>query len=290
MLSGSPVIAEKSEEIELGAQVLHILWNAHGIYEAISPEDRRVLEEAASRLTQVGLMGRTLSAELLEKLPVFSQLKNLQIAEPIGELTLEQIPRCFPNIEGLAFTYTHPLLPTSIQYLAPLTGLKELTFTDVGSKYPETFCVTDETCKIIGQKFPRLEQFNIVLALTRIATVTDEGISALEPLKHLKCLILSPCGISDSGLNIVAKSFPQLKVCGLTQGSLITDAGVAMLAQLQNLQALNLTDCDALTPKTLEIISAGFPHLQELTITSPLIGKEDLEIFAQQRPGLKLGK
>jgi len=202
---------QSAEELRLGARVLEVLMDSHGVYETISPQKVQDLQAAAGKLTQLGLLGRMLSGDLLKKMPVFTKVTNLQIAEAVDEGTLQQLPRCFPNVETLMLTYASPLKPDSIGYLSSMAKLKGIILVDLGSKNAETFCATDETCQLIGKDFPHLTQLVVTLVSSNTIAITDAGIEALIPLTELKTLVLNPCEVSDQGLQVIGDNFPALQ-------------------------------------------------------------------------------
>ena len=111
--------------------------------------------------------------------------------------------------------------------------------------------VTDQGVNSICKELPLLETLNLSKSL-----VTDQGMSLLQQLTHLRHLVLHKCHITGIGFNCVVEisSLRHLDVSGCVG---ISDAGLVRVKMLSHLVELNLADCAQLMDK-------GFLHLRKL--------------------------
>lgn len=107
-------------------------------------------------------------------------------------------------------------------------------------------------------------------------------------LRHLRCLKIAGCDISDVSLRYITQHLPRLSVLDISSCTRITDAGVAQLATTNasttnTLTSINLANLRALTDLSLEHLSRcnALVHLN-LTHT-PLINNTAVQLFIQKR-------
>jgi len=83
-------------------------------------------------------------------------------------------------------------------------------------------------------------------------------------LRHLNCLKVAGCSISDYSMRIIAEKLPNLKVLNIAACKRITDAGIAQLALLNPIKTLKWLDLSNL-PRITDITLKNLSHLKHLT-------------------------
>jgi hypothetical protein len=142
----------------------------------------------------------------------------------------------------------------------------------------ESCCVSNRLAALIGQHMWNLTELNV--------TDTDvgaEGLTALQPLKHLRVLHISGCKVSNASLSVL-KHFPLLRELYMDCPS-ISDAGLVFLRPLAPvLQRLDVFEA-AVGDPGMELLD-DFRALQFLECCSGRLSNKGLARIATAMPSL----
>src|SRR5207248_11107202 len=118
--------------------------------------------------------------------------------------------------------------------------------------------------------------------------ITDVGAQHLAGLTSLERLDLQQSRLTAAGVAALKDltQLRQLYVSGPADGEAVGDAGIEPLLGLKNLQRLSLGNT-RLTAEGVRRLLA-LPAIQDLSLTSPAIGKEAREELQKVRPGVRL--
>jgi hypothetical protein len=121
------------------------------------------------------------------------------------------------------------------------------------------------------------------LHITEGASITDDGLASLAPLRHLESLSLSQCTISNAGL---ARLDPPATLREVSlEDTQIGDAGVALLARLPNLERLSLVGSPVTDASTAHF--AAMPSLKSVMLGNTRVSDQALRALqAKAGPSL----
>lgn len=187
------------------------------------------------------------------------QLEELRLGPDVDDEQFAGIVK-FPRLRVLEVDSTE-LTGKALVHLLPLAELGELSLA---------------TRRLDDTDMLQLGQLTSLRSLKVRARISNQGVSALQRLRHLAEFSTWFSGIDDGVLPLL-RAFPALRSLDLS-GAKITDAGAADLAKLTQLESLSLFG-NHVSRHTLEQL-APLAELRELNVSSTRIDDTDLALLA----------
>ncbi|GAB0088306.1 F-box/LRR-repeat protein 14 [Sergentomyia squamirostris] len=181
---------------------------------------------------------------------------GLQDCQRLSDESLKYISQGLTSLKSINLSFCVSVTDSGLKYLAKMPKLEELNLracdniSDIGMAYltdggSTIFSLDVSFCDKIGDQ-----------ALIHIS----------QGLFHLRSLSLNASGITDDGLDRIAKSLHDLETLNIGQCNRISDKGLKTLADnLQNLKAIDLYGCTRLSAQGLELIMK-LPKLETLNL------------------------
>lgn len=202
-------------------------------------------------LMRAGLRERTVTEHNL-RLFLPSQWLDLSEANHLTDAALREVATtCGTSLTTLEMNKLSSVSPDAVCHLVgSARGLRELTLSRAG-------CASDELLRTLARNCTELAE----LDLSKQATLTLAGLSALSSLRHLQRLVLYSCSAVNDDVLLQLCAVTGLRHLSLARCVRVTDRGVCAVAHTnRGLQELIVSYCRNLTDATLAV-------LRELALT-----------------------
>jgi N-acyl-D-aspartate/D-glutamate deacylase/Leucine-rich repeat (LRR) protein len=252
------------------------------------------------RITSLDLIGTTIDPKELSKLSGLSELRELLLPGPIfnpgAGSTLDandelQALVGLAKLEKLYFSL-HFLTNINVQdkgleRLKGLTHLRELRLAQTEIKggslanFPQLTDLDLNDTRIRDEGMKALERLKHLQTLSlRDTLITDEGLKSITGLTELTALDLYGVKMTDAGLRALSGLHKLRKLNVL--GAQITDDGLDALARMTDLEELNLYRSE-ITNTGLEKLKR-FPHLASLDLRYSRVTRGGVDSFLAALP------